>query len=65
MLYSYYLILAFYIILIGLFSGIGVYVAKELIVTITDQSGFILGGFVGVCLSYYLFINYGSEMIQQ
>lgn len=62
MAYSYYVIIAFYVILIGFFMGVGATVAKA-VRNVAELSGFVIGAFVGLFVSYYLWLNYGKKMI--
>lgn len=59
---SYYMIMAFYVVLIGIFMMIGAWVGK-VIKTAFEIVGFIVGGLAGIYVSYWLYQNYGKQMI--
>lgn len=61
---GYWAIMAFYVILIGVFMMIGASVAK--IVNITfEVIGFIIGAVIGVLTSLWLWNNYGKQMVNK
>ena len=58
---SIYFILAFYIVLIGVFLAIGAYLA-QITQFVFEKTGALAGFLVGVFVSYYLWIRFGRQM---
>lgn len=56
--------MAFYVVLIGLFMMAGAWVGR-IVKTAFEVTGFIVGAVVGVYVSYWLYQNYGKQMIAQ
>lgn len=61
---TFLLILSFYVVLTGLFMGLGAFLASS-IQQAFEMAGFVIGAAVGIWVSYYLWLNYGSPMVQQ
>ena len=61
---SFLLIMSFYIVIIGISMGIGAFVAGS-IRQVFEMAGFVIGAGIGIWVSYMLWINYGSQMVQQ
>lgn len=55
--------MAFYVMLVGFFMMVGAYVGRHLVKTVTEMTGFALGGVVGVAVSYLMYQVYGKKMI--
>lgn len=61
---SFLLIMSFYIVLIGISMGIGAFIGGS-IRQVFEMAGFVIGAGVGIWISYLLWINYGSPMVQR
>ena len=59
---TYWTIMAFYVIVIGICMMIGAYIAR-LVRTTMEFAGFIIGAAVGIFASYWLYVNYGRRMV--
>lgn len=65
---SYYMIMSFYVVVIGLCMMAGAYIARSIRVikeSAGEASGVVVGGLVGLYVSMYMWKHYGRKMVQQ